>query len=241
MGSLEGEAARRTTVSAPASGLGAARALPRAWRCAVAVAGLVALAFCGSDASSPGSAAATPTPTAAPTASPAAICPPATGLSYALPYPPPKSFLCSQGYLGYSGPYPHSPVFRYALDFDMPIGTVVTAARDGVVEFVEQGYADGYGGPDAENVVVIDHGDGTYGRYAHLTRNGALVRRGQTVKRGAPVGRSGSSGTPFPHLHFDVTRACSTRECQTVPLCFSNTIPHPAGLETGVSYPARPY
>jgi murein DD-endopeptidase MepM/ murein hydrolase activator NlpD len=209
----------------------------RAWRRAIGAAGLLAFAFCGSDASSPGTAAATPTPT--PT--PVAICPPADGLSYVLPYPPPRSFLCSQGYVGYTGPYPHSSVFRYALDFDMPIGTVVTAARDGVVEFVEAGYPDGYSGVDTENVVVIDHGDGTYARYAHLTRNGALVRRGQSVKRGDPVGHSGSSGTPFPHLHFDVTRGCSTRECQTVPVCFSNTNAHPAGLETGVSYPARPY
>jgi murein DD-endopeptidase MepM/ murein hydrolase activator NlpD len=202
-------------------------------RCAAAAAGLLALAFCGSDASSPGSAAATPSSTA--------ICPPADGLSYVLPYPPPRSFLCSQGYVGYSGPYPHSSVFRYAVDFDMPTGTVVTAARDGVVEFVEAGYSDSYTGVATENVVVLDHGDGTYARYAHLTRNGALVRRGQSVKRGDPVGYSGSSGTPFPHLHFDVTRGCSTRDCQTVPLCFSNTIAHPAGLETGVYYPARPF
>ncbi len=208
------------------------RSSPRALRCAIAAAALLAFAVCGSDGLSPGSTAATPTPLA--------ICP-AADLSYVLPYPPPGSFLCSQGYVGYRGPYPHSSVFRYALDFNMPIGTLVTAARAGVVEFVEAGYPDGYSGVDTENVVVIDHGDGTYSRYAHLTRNGALVRRGQSVKRGDPVGHSGSSGTPLPHLHFDVTQACSTRECQTVPVCFSNTIAHPAGLETGAYYPARPF
>jgi murein DD-endopeptidase MepM/ murein hydrolase activator NlpD len=205
----------------------------RTLRGVVAAVGLLAFAFCSGGASSPGTAAATPNPPA--------ICPPADGLRYVLPYSPPGSFLCSQGYVGYSGPYPHSAVFRYALDFDMPIGTVVTAARDGVVEFVEQGFADAYTGVATENVVVIAHGDGTYARYAHLTRNGALVHQGQSVKRGDPVGHSGSSGTPFPHLHFDVTRGCSTRECPTVPVCFSNTIAHPAGLETGVYYPARPF
>jgi murein DD-endopeptidase MepM/ murein hydrolase activator NlpD len=205
----------------------------RALRDVIAAVGLLAFAFCGGGASSPETAAATPAPPA--------ICPPADGLTYVLPYPPPESFLCSQGYTGYEGPYPHSAVFRYALDFDMPIGTVVTAARDGVVEFVEEGFPDGYTGVDTENVVVIDHGDGTHARYAHLTQNGALVHQGQSVKRGDPVGHSGSSGTPIPHLHFDVTRGCSTRECQTVPLCFSNTIAHPAGLETGVYYPARPF
>ncbi len=230
----EDEDTRHAPVVAPGSGVcESRRSSPRALRCAIAAAGLLALAFCGSDAPSPGTAAATPTPPA--------ICPPADGLSYVLPYPPPGSFLCSQGYVGYSGPYPHSSVFRYALDFDMPIGTMVTAARAGVVEFVEAGYPDSYTGVDTENVVVIDQGDGTYARYAHLTRDGALVRRGQSVKRGDPVGRSGSSGTPIPHLHFDVTRGCSTRECQTVPVCFSNTIAHPAGLETGVSYTARPF
>jgi hypothetical protein len=206
---------------------GPQRSFPRAARCAAAAAGLLALAFCGADASS--------------TKPAAAICPASDGPAYVLPYPPPGSFLCSQGYLGYSGPYPHATQYRYALDFNMPIGTVVIAARDGVVEFVEAGFPDGSSGDETENVVVIDHGDGTYSRYAHLTQNGALVLRGQSVKRGEPIGRSGSSGTPFPHLHFDVTRGCATRECQTVPVCFSNTIAHPAGLETGVYYAALPF
>ncbi len=200
----------------------------KSFRCAVAVASVLALAFCDTDASPTGRA-------------PSTICPPADGPSYLLPYAPPGSYLCSQGYLGYRGPYPHPPQFRYALDFDLPIGTVVTAARDGVVEFVEARFPDGYTGPATDNVVAIDHGDGTFSRYAHLAQNGALVRQGQSVKRGDPVGHSGSSGTPFPHLHFDVTQGCSTRECQTVPVCFSNTIAHPGGLKTGVHYPALPF
>ena len=108
-GVAEVEGTRHAPAAAPGSRVcESRRSSPRELRRAVAAAGLLAFAFCGSDGRSPGTAAATPPPPA--------VCPPADGLSYVLPYPPPGSFLCSQGYVGYSGPYPHSSVFRYALD-----------------------------------------------------------------------------------------------------------------------------
>jgi murein DD-endopeptidase MepM/ murein hydrolase activator NlpD len=138
-------------------------------------------------------------------------------------------------------PTNHDRTFRFAIDFAMPSRSVVTAARDGTVEFVEQGYGDDDSTPGHENVVTVDHGDGTFTRYAHLVKNGALVRRGDRVTRGQQVGWSGRTGTPFVHLHFDVTTGCSERTCQTVAVCFSNAGPHPDGLQTGESYSAGAY
>jgi len=122
---------------------------------------------------------------------------------YALPYPPGTSRLVVQGYR--SG-FSHKN--RLALDFKMKKGSPITAARDGVVVRVEEGYKKGgtskkYLGK--ANVVVIRHEDGSQAMYAHLQYNGALVNVGDTVKRGQLIARSGSTGySAIPHLHFIV-------------------------------------
>jgi len=124
----------------------------------------------------------------------------------------------------------------------MPIGSVVTAARGGIVDFIEESFEDGDFGVGKDNLVVIRHDDGTCSRYVHLTKNGALVELNQIVLQGDPVGLSGNSGqSRAPHLHFDVTRGDGTRDSQTIPVCFKNTRHHPGGLETGLAYTAWPY
>lgn len=168
------------------------------------------------------------------------ICPSREAADYVLPYPVGQAYVCSQGF---SGTISHYGVFQYAVDFNMPIGTVVTAARAGRVEFVEERYGDDSRDISRTNVVIVQHSDGTYARYCHLTKDGALVERDQTVSPGDRIGLSGMSGSgiPLPHLHFDVTSGCSQPTCQTVPFCFRNTIPHPFGPEPGVNYLAGPY
>ncbi|MDI6779093.1 MAG: M23 family metallopeptidase [Bacteroidota bacterium] len=167
------------------------------------------------------------------------ICPSHRTSEYVLPYPIGKTYLCIQGYVGRTY---HQGVFIYGLDFSMPIGSIVTAARSGSVVFIEESFSDEDYGIEKANVVVILHADGTFGRYIHLTKNGALVKVNQIVAQGDPIGLSGSSGySPMPHLHFDVTTGCPQSNCQTIPICFKNTKPHPYGLETGESYTAEPY
>jgi len=157
---------------------------------------------------------------------------------YVLPYQVGETHTCTQGYVGRTY---HQGVFKYAVDFSMPMGSTVTAARDGTVIFIEESFPDGNYGLGEENLVAIRHADGTYGRYVHLTKNGALVSVNQTVAQGDIIGLSGNSGGGGPHLHFDVTKDCPQRSCQTIPICFKNTKPHPYGLETGVSYTAESY
>lgn len=159
---------------------------------------------------------------------------------FVLPYPVGETHICLQGYVG--GVNHHSEVFKYAVDFSMPIGSPVAAARNGIVDFIEEGFEDGVFGIGTDNLIVLRHDDGTYSRYVHLTKNGALVEIGQIVFQGDPIGLSGNSGqSRAPHLHFDVTRGDGTRGSQTVPVCFKNTRPHPRGLEAGIAYTALPY
>jgi murein DD-endopeptidase MepM/ murein hydrolase activator NlpD len=158
---------------------------------------------------------------------------------YVLPYPVGKAYTCVQGF---NTSFSHFGSFSYAVDFGMPAGTLVTAARSGRIVYILQSYSDNDKTEGHENVVIVMHGDSTYARYVHLTFNGALVQLNQMVVPGDTVGLSGSSGTSAgPHLHFDVTKTFNGRSDQTIPFDFSNTRSHPDGLQSGVSYEALPY
>ena len=66
-------------------------------------------------------------------------------------------------------------------------------------------FRDGYCNDDFGNGVIIQHDDGTYAGYAHLST--VSVQRGQRVEQGTLLGVSGSSGkSKGPHLHFYVAR-----------------------------------
>lgn len=158
---------------------------------------------------------------------------------YVLPFPVGKAYLCSQGF---NSSFSHYGTFKYAVDFDMPIRTLVTAARKGRVVYIVENYPNGDLTAGHENIVIVMHDDSTYARYVHLTTNGALVAMNQLVMPGDTVGLSGNSGeSNHPHLHFDVTGTFTGRDDQTIPFDFTNTRPHPVGLERGVVYEAYPY
>jgi len=158
---------------------------------------------------------------------------------YVLPYPIGKAYTCSQGF---NTSLSHFGTFSYAADFRMSIGTFVTAARGGRIVYILESYPDNDQTEGHENVVIAMHEDSTYARYVHLTLNGALVHMNQMIVPGDTVGLSGSSGTNGgPHLHFDITKTFNGRSDQTIPFDFMNTISHPPGLQSGVSYEALPY
>ncbi len=102
-----------------------------------------------------------------------------------------------------------TPDSYYAVDFAMPIGTDIYAARGGVVFEVES--TNYRGGTDMErdgpaaNVVRIMHDDGSHAVYAHLNWNSIRVQPGDRVERGEYIADSGNTGfTTGPHLHFVV-------------------------------------
>ena len=84
-------------------------------------------------------------------------------------------------------------------DIIAPSGEPVQAVADGVVKEVIKSRK-GLG-----NVVVIDHENGYFTRYAHLADVSAV--KGRKVKRGVKIGHVGVSGNSFaPHLHNEVLR-----------------------------------
>ena len=128
---------------------------------------------------------------------------------YALPFPADRKFRINQAF---GGAFSHNePQNRYAIDFGMPEGTPVLAARDGTVMTVDNDYygngldMDKYG--DRANNVRIVHDDGTMAVYAHLQLESARVQVGDRVHTGQVLALSGDTGyTNGPHLHFVVQR-----------------------------------
>ncbi len=93
---------------------------------------------------------------------------------------------------------------RYAIDFAMPVGTRIAAARGGKVVSTDQSQREG-NGSKAGNYVRILHDDGTMSVYLHLKQNGVLVKEGQRVKAGDVIAYSGNTGSSTgAHLHFVV-------------------------------------
>jgi murein DD-endopeptidase MepM/ murein hydrolase activator NlpD len=114
---------------------------------------------------------------------------------------------------------------RHAVDFVMPIGTGVYAARAGIVievasEYFESGVDLAADGPRA-NIVRVLHADGTLALYAHLNWNSIRVKPGQRVARGEHLADSGNTGfSTGPHLHFVVQRNAGGF-MESVPIEFS--------------------
>lgn len=115
----------------------------------------------------------------------------------------------------------------YAVDFALPIGTEVKAARGGkiLMAYLNGGWV--YRGLDPEvgnsqpgrtNYIQIDHGDGTVALYSHLSRE-VLVQRKQEVSAGEVIALTGESGwiAEIPHMHFQVNDRSFRR---TLPLSF---------------------
>ncbi|MBT8136296.1 MAG: M23 family metallopeptidase [Gammaproteobacteria bacterium] len=143
---------------------------------------------------------------------------------YRLPYPHGKRFGILQGY---GSRFSHTGLEYYTVDFNMPEGSPVHAARGGVVARVVEEHdigcwEDGCG--KYANFIVVLHDDSTTGEYYHLKKDGALVEPGERVKAGQLIGLSGNTGhTTLPHLHFGVYRAASWGSTQSIPVRFQTT------------------
>ncbi|MET7622729.1 LysM peptidoglycan-binding domain-containing M23 family metallopeptidase [Streptomyces sp. NPDC005408] len=86
--------------------------------------------------------------------------------------------------------------YHTGVDFAASSGTTVKAVGPGTV--VSAGWGGAYG-----NEVVIQHSDGTYSQYAHLSS--LAVSAGQSVSGGQQIGLSGTTGNSTgPHLHFEI-------------------------------------
>lgn len=123
---------------------------------------------------------------------------------YDLPYKEETSHKVVQGY---GGMFSHK--YKAALDFEMPEGTAIYAARGGVIYSTKDDSNEG--GPlpfydGKANYIIIRHDDGSFGCYWHLKKNGIVIKKG-VVRKGQLIGYSGRTGFVLrPHLHFTVKR-----------------------------------
>ena len=86
--------------------------------------------------------------------------------------------------------------YHRGTDLRAKTGTPINASNSGVVRLAKDLFYSG-------NIVIIDHGNGIFTNYAHLSQ--IQVRPGQHVARGHQIGLSGATGrVNGPHLHWGV-------------------------------------
>ena len=86
--------------------------------------------------------------------------------------------------------------YHAGTDFRAPIGSSVYSTNRGKVVLAKDRYLAGLS-------VVLDHGEGIYSCYFHLSQTDLQV--GDIVEKGELIGLSGNSGrVTGPHLHFSI-------------------------------------
>jgi len=84
--------------------------------------------------------------------------------------------------------------YHSGTDFRAKTGTAIIASNDGKVVLAKNRFYSG-------NSIIIDHGEGIYTCYYHLSQ--FKVKVGEMVKKGEVIGLSGATGRiTGPHLHF---------------------------------------
>lgn len=99
---------------------------------------------------------------------------------------------------------------KFCIDFLLPKGTPIVAARSGTVITCQDKYKRSYKSPKfmrRGNFIIIRHTGGETSIYVHLKYRSIKVKKDQRVKRGQVIALSGQVGfATYPHLHFGVYR-----------------------------------
>ena len=114
-------------------------------------------------------------------------------------------------YYGYR-PMTFGSTWHSGLDFaGTGYGSPVYAINNGVIQTIETR-------SDYGNYIFINHNNGYYSLYAHMSGFAKGLSVGSTVERGQTIGYVGSTGwATGPHLHLEI-RTCEQYSCTTNPL-----------------------
>ena len=73
------------------------------------------------------------------------------------------------------------------------------------------------------NFAIIDHQNGEFSVYAHMSENTVTVQPGDQVRQGQVIGRVGNtSNSDFPHLHFHLMDSPDFLTANGLPIRFKN-------------------
>lgn len=114
-------------------------------------------------------------------------------------WPTPGYYTITSDYGNRNNPFDtSSPEFHKGIDIGAPNGATIVSAADGIVAW-------SYLSSSAGNWVGIDHGNGVYTVYMHMSYS--IVREGQKVSAGQTIGYVGTTGNSTGyHLHFAVRK-----------------------------------
>ena len=125
-----------------------------------------------------------------------------------------------------NGGFTHKGEYKYAIDWQMDVGTPIFAARNGIVVDIESSYNKNGLTPDyfsKANYILILHDDNTLAEYIHLKKNGTICKIGEKVQQGELIGYSGNTGySTGPHLHFCVHQTISGTLRKSILINFKN-------------------
>jgi hypothetical protein len=73
------------------------------------------------------------------------------------------------------------------------------------------------------NFVVLDHGQGEFTFYGHLSQGTIMVKKGVKVEKGRIIGKVGTTGNSTgPHLHFQLMDSGDMLTANSLPILFEN-------------------
>jgi murein DD-endopeptidase MepM/ murein hydrolase activator NlpD len=110
----------------------------------------------------------------------------------------------------------HFAHFKHAIDFILPKGSKILAAKSGKVVDLKVNSNKGgsslrYNNIKYTNYITLKHSNEEYSQYIHLKHLGNLVKVGDKVRTQQPIAISGNTGfLTREHLHFQVFRLNKT-------------------------------
>jgi len=124
-----------------------------------------------------------------------------TSYIYDLPYKKGNSFKVIHGYSGILSLQGQDGIY-----IDMPEGTEIVAAREGLVIQIVEKNSQSCPQEDCkynDNYIIVMHPDKSFAYYGSIKYNGARCKIGDKVKKGDVIAESGNVGwSNGPHLYF---------------------------------------